>query len=96
MTRRTYSVEEYAAELRGPGPDGTAETLEYCKVRWLERRLRGDAEPKLPGFKAGGRWRGTQAHVDEALRLLEERSNRLPPIPDVSSMSRTSRRRVGL
>ena len=91
----SYSVEQYAAALRGPGPDGTPESVEYFKVRWLERRLRGEAEPKLPGFKAGGRWRGTAQDIAAAIELLRPKQTS-PPIPNVSSMSRTTRRRLGL
>ena len=93
----TYSVEEYAAIVLGPGPDGTADTVEPCKIQWLEKRLRGAAKPILPGYKVGRKWRATQAHVDEALKLLEPKRDPLsPPLPQVSSMTRTSRRRLGI
>ncbi|MGV7254593.1 trypsin-like peptidase domain-containing protein [Mycobacterium kansasii] len=70
---RTYSVKEYAALLRGPGPDRTPESVEPYKVEWLQRRLRGAAEPALPGYKAGGKWRATQEDVDAAIELLRPR-----------------------
>lgn len=92
-TSRTYSVKEYAAILLGPGADGTADTVEPSKIRWLEKRLRGAAEPVLPGYKPGKKWRATQEDVDAAIELLRpQRDNPMPPIPDVYSMTCTSRR----
>jgi hypothetical protein len=55
MAPQTYSVRECAAIVLGGGPDGTAGTVEPYKVEWLERRLRGAAQPTLPGYKVGRR-----------------------------------------
>ncbi len=59
MAPQTYSVKVYAAILLGggPDPDDRVGSLEPYKVEWLERRLRGAAEPTLPGYKVGRRWR---------------------------------------
>lgn len=73
---RTFGVKEYAAFLRGPGPDGTAESVEPFKVKWLVRRLRGEAEPQLPGFKAGREWRATKDQMVEAIAVMREGVNR--------------------
>lgn len=90
----TFSLQEYAARLLGPGPDGTAGTVEPCKIQWLTKRLRGEAEPVLPGFKAGRRWRASEDHLREAIRLLEPKRVAVPEVPLPSSMTRTSRRRL--
>lgn len=90
----TYSLQEYAAALLGPGPDGTAATVEPFKVQWLTKRLRGQAHPQLPGYKAGRRWRATQADVDAAIERLRPRRTDVPEVPTMSGMTRTSRRRM--
>lgn len=90
----TYSALEYAAAVLGPGPDGTASTVEPCKVQWLEKRLRGEAEPALPGFKAGRRWRATQADIETAIELLRPQRADMPRVPSLGGMTRTSRRRL--
>lgn len=91
---RSYSVKEYAAIILGPGPDGTAETVESHKIRWLEKRLRGEVKPALPAYKAGRKWRASQQDVDTAIELLHPNRMALPQIPQASSMTRTSRRRI--
>jgi hypothetical protein len=94
MTTSTYSLEEYAAALLGPGPDGTAATVEPFKIQWLAKRLRGHAEPVLPGYKAGRKWRGTQEDVDTAIELMRPQRVCVPEVPHLSGMTRTTRRRL--
>jgi hypothetical protein len=91
---RTFSVEEYAAALLGPGPDGTAASVEPFKIQWLTKRLRGQAQPALPGYKAGRRWRATQADLDEAIDRLHPKQVEIPNVPQIGGMTRTSRRRL--
>lgn len=89
MTTSTHSLEEYAAALLGPGPDGTSATVEAYKLEWLAIRLRrGD----LPGFKAGRRWRATDDDIAQAIEAL--RPKQIPSIPSMSGLTRTSRRRL--
>lgn len=91
---RTLSLKEYAAVLLGPGPDGTAETVEPHKIQWLAKRLRGEAKPQLPGYKASRQWRATEADVAQAIELLRPPSVHLPVVPSTTSMTATSRRRL--
>jgi hypothetical protein len=93
-TTTTYSIEEYAAALLGPGPDGTAATVEPSKIQWLTKRLRGEAEPALPGYKVARRWRATQADVDAAIEMLRPKRVQIPEVPSFAGMTRTSRRRL--
>lgn len=92
----TYSIEGYAAALLGGGPDPTDPigSVEPFKVQWLTKRLRGEAQPQLPGYKAGRRWRATQADVDAAIELLRPKRTTVPEVPTLSGMTRTSRRRM--
>lgn len=90
----TFSIEEYAAALLGPGPDGTADTVESHKVEWLSLRLRGRANPKLPGYKAGRKWRATQADVEAAIELLRPQTVEVPRVPQLGGLTKTSRRRL--
>ncbi|MBI3213161.1 MAG: hypothetical protein HYZ38_05035 [Mycobacterium sp.] len=83
---QTYSLEEYADVLLG--------SHEPAQIAWLTRRLRGEAQPVLPGYKAGRRWRATEEHIREAIRLLEPQRNPAPELSRFSSMTRTSRRRL--
>jgi hypothetical protein len=96
MTTQTFSVEEYAAAVLGPGPDpdDPVGSVEPHKIQWLTKRLRGAASPQLPGFKAANKWRATQADVDEAIELLRPKRVALPSVPRSSGMTRTSRRRM--
>jgi hypothetical protein len=90
----TFSLEEYTAILLGPGPDGSAGSVEPFKLQWMTKRLCGRAEPVLPGYKAGRKWRATQADVDAAIELLRPQRVGLPQVPQMSGMTRTSRRRL--
>lgn len=90
----TFSLEEYAAALLGPGPDGTAKTIEPSKIQWLTKRLRGQAQPALPGYKAGRRWRATQADLEDAIERLRPQRVDVPRVPQIGGMTRTSRRRL--
>ncbi|MCZ0732208.1 hypothetical protein [Mycolicibacterium iranicum] len=92
---KTLSLNEYAAVLLGPGPDGTPATVEPFKIQWLTKRLRGEAKPKLPGYKAGRRWRATEEDVEKAITLLRPPTVG-PEIPAGLSLTPTSRRRLGL
>lgn len=89
----TISLKEYAAVLMGPGPDGTADTVEDHKLQWLIKRLRGEAKPQLPGYKVARQWRATEADVEKAIELLRPPSTSVR-VPNMSSMSPTSRRRL--
>lgn len=82
----TFSLEQYADAVRGGH--------EPADILWLVRRLRGKAQPTLPGFKAGRRWRATAADIEKAIELLRPANQRLPELPRASSMTRTSRRRL--
>lgn len=94
MTEKTFSIEEYASILMGPGPDGTPATVEAHKVRWLSMRLRGAAKPALPGFKAGRHWRATESDITEAIRILRPKRLTVPEVPALTGMRPTSRRRL--
>ncbi|BBY88464.1 hypothetical protein [Mycolicibacterium tokaiense] len=96
MTVQTISLKEYAAALLGPGPDGTADSVKDHKIQWLTKRLRGEAKPHLPGNKAGRQWRATEDDVEKAIELLRPPSAGVPRVPSTSSMTPTSRRRLGL
>lgn len=91
---QTYSLAEYAAILLGAGPDGTAKTVESHKLQWLTKRLRGEARPQLPGYKVARQWRATQADVEQALEILHPKRVAVPEVPQLSGMTRTSRRRM--
>lgn len=81
----TFSLEQYADALLG---DHTPQNLQ-----WLTRRLRGESKPQLPGYKAGRQWRATAADIETAIDLLRPKPVAIPDIP-ISSMTRTSRRRI--
>jgi hypothetical protein len=82
----TYSLTEYAEALLG--------SSEPAQVQWLAKRLRGEAKPVLPGFKAGRRWRATEEDIAQAIDLLRPERVEFPQVPQASSMTRTSRRRL--
>ncbi|ORA25207.1 hypothetical protein [Mycobacterium aquaticum] len=84
--KRTFSDEEYAKALRG--------SASPSDIEWLHRHLRGDTEPRLPGFKAGRKWRATEDDIDQAIELLRPKRVAVPVVPAASSMTRTSRRRL--
>jgi hypothetical protein len=91
MTTHTYSLREYAAVLLGPGPDGTANTVEPSKCAWLVRRLR---DGRLPGYKASNQWRATEADIDIAIERLRPKAATIPDIPDMSGLSARSAKRL--
>lgn len=82
----SISDAEYAHILRGSSTPSD--------IEWLHRHLRGDSEPKLPGFKVGRKWRATEEQAEQAIELLTAATGSLPAIPSGSSMTRTSRRRL--
>lgn len=85
--KSSISDAEYAQALRGASMPGD--------IEWLHRHLRGDSQPKLPGFKVGRKWRATEEMVEQAIELLTEATgSTLPAVPSASSMTRTSRRRL--
>lgn len=85
--KASISDAEYAQALRGAASPGD--------IEWLHRHLRGDSQPKLPGFKVGRKWRATEEMVEQAIELLTEATgSTLPAVPSASSMTRTSRRRL--
>jgi hypothetical protein len=84
---RTYSLSEIALILCGD--NGTAEQY------WVAQRLRGNAQPHLPGFKVQRRWRMTEADLDAAIEALRPRRNELR-IPAMTSMTARSQRRLAV
>jgi len=84
VPKRTYSMPEITAALCGE--DTTTSR------RWVSDHLRGYAEPTLPGFKAQGRWRMTQADLEASIELL--RPNR-DSAPVFTSMTLRSQKRIG-
>lgn len=96
MSTATFSVQEYAAALLGAGPDPAdpVGSIEPFKVQWLTKRLRGECRPQLPGYKAGRRWRATQADVDAAIEILRPQRTTVPDVPTMTGLTRTSRRRM--
>ncbi len=81
----TYSLAEAAVIIRGDDSPAS--------LQWLSRRLRHDAQPFLTGYRVG-HWRMTGAQIVEALELLRPKQVVLPPVPQASSMTKTSRRRL--
>lgn len=92
----TMSVEEYAAALLGPGPDPADPigSIEPAKIQWLTKRLRGQAQPRLPGYKVARQWRATEDDIAQAIELCRPAEIAVPAVPNVTSMTRTSRRRL--
>lgn len=92
---KTLSLKEYVAALLGPGPDphDPIGSVEPAKIQWLTKRLRGEAKPRLPGYKVARQWRATEADVAQAIELLRPRQP-APPLPDPSNLTPTSRRRL--
>lgn len=90
MPARTYSDKEAVEIIRG--------SATKSDIEWLHRHLRGDDQPQLPGFKAGRKWRLTEDDITEAIELLRpartERVSAAVDIPNLSSLTRTSRRRL--
>ena len=84
----TFSLQEYADALLGGHGD--------AEIHWLTRRLRGEAKPVLPGYKAGRRWRATRADIEQAIELLRRPQRAVPELPNVSSMTKTSKHRLGV
>jgi hypothetical protein len=84
----TVSLEEYADALLGGH--------EPAQLQWLTKHLRGESKPVLPGFKVGRKWRATEADIETAIELLRPQRVQMPVVPSVSSMSKTSQRRLGL
>lgn len=79
----TYSLDEYAHILRG--------SAEPHDVQWLVLRLR---RGELPGYKAGRKWRATQADVDAAIESLRPQPVGIPQVPAMTGLTRTSARRM--
>jgi hypothetical protein len=84
----TYSVEQYAAIVCGADDHGQPLP---GKVQWLVLRLR---RGELPGYKAGRKWRATQADVDAAIEKLRPRPVSVPTVPAMTGLTRTSARRL--
>ena len=83
---RTYSLVE-AAEILCGAADPAA-------LQWLTQRLRGNAEPRLSGYKVQRRWRMTQDDLDAAIDALRPKRTTVPTIPAMTSMTARSRRLV--
>jgi hypothetical protein len=90
----TFSISEAAAALMGPGPDGTAATVEPRKVEWLRRRLNGESRPHLRGYKVARQWRMTDEDIAEAIEALRLQRRDPPPVPNRGSLTPTSYRRL--
>lgn len=87
MASRTYSDQEAADIIRGSST--------RSDIEWLHRHLRGDDPPQLPGYKVGRKWRMTEADIEQAIELLRPQPA-TPVAPRLSSLTPTSRRRLGL
>ena len=81
---RTYSLAEAAILIRGDDSPAS--------IKWLMRRLRGESQPRLDGYKVG-HWRMTHAQIEAAIRACTPKRV-VPEVPEVSSMTATSRRRL--
>lgn len=86
MTEKSFSLEESAEIICGAKGDP--------ELYWLAQRLRGNAQPFLPGYKVQRRWRMTESQIAEALRLLEPARPMVPEVPMPSSLMRRSRRKL--
>lgn len=84
----TYSLEQYAAIVCGADDNGDPLP---GKAQWLVLRLR---RGELPGYKAGRKWRATQADVDAAIEKLRPRIVSVPSVPQMAGLTRTSARRL--
>jgi hypothetical protein len=84
----TYSLEQYAAILCGADDHGDPLP---GKTHWLVLRLR---RGELPGYKAGRKWRATQADVDAAIEQLRPKRMYIPEVPAMTGLTRTSARRL--
>lgn len=84
---RTFSLAEIARILCGS--DGPAEQY------WVAQRLRGNAEPRLSGYKVQRRWRMTQDDLDAAIELLRPKRNEVV-VPAMTSMTARSQRRLAV
>ena len=84
---RTYGLAEIALILCGS--NGAAEQY------WVAQRLRGNAQPHLPGFKVQRKWRMTEADLDAAIEALRPRRNEIH-IPAMTSMTSRSQRRLAV
>lgn len=86
-TTHTFSLPEIAAILCGS--DGPAEQ------HWVAQRLRGNAEPRLSGYKVQRRWRMTQDDLDAAIELLRPKRSDVS-VPAMTSMTARSLRRLAV
>ena len=85
VPKRTFSMPEIAAALCGQDTPTSR--------RWVADHLRGYEQPRLPGFKAQGRWRMTEADLEASIELLRPRRDEID-VPAMTSMTARSRRRV--
>ena len=83
---QTFSLAEAAQILCGSDSSGAQ--------KFLSKRLRGEAEPALPGFKVQRRWRMTQADIDASVELL--RPGRTVRAPGMTSMTKRSQQRLAV
>lgn len=80
-----FSLAESAIRIRGDASPAS--------IKWLMRRLRHESEPHLEGYKVG-HWRMTQSQIEAAIRLCTPKRVVVPEVPQVSSMTATSKRRL--
>lgn len=85
---------EWPRRSSAPAPTGQQNTVEPFKLEWLSKRLCGRAQPTLQGYKAGKRWRATQADIDAAIELLRPQRVDVPAVPQLGGMTRTTKRRM--
>lgn len=86
MTERTFSLAEAAEIICGSSTS--------ADIYWLAQRLRGNAHPNLPGYKAQKHWRMTEGQIAEALMLLQPAKSSVPEVPLPSSLMSRSRRKL--
>jgi len=81
---QTYSLPEAARILCGTDSTGAQ--------KWLTERLKGNAQPHLPGYKSQRKWRMTQHDLDKSVDLLRPRLT----VPSMTSMTARSQRRLAV
>lgn len=79
----TYSLAEAATLICGRGT--------RAETEWTAVRLR---RGEFSGYKAGRKWRMTQADVDAAIEALRPKTIHVPPVPAMKGLTRTSARRL--
>jgi hypothetical protein len=84
----TFSLEESAALICGADHNGNPLP---GKTQWLMKRLRTG---ELIGYKCGRQWRMTDEQIADAIQKLTPQRARVPQVPTLAGLTRTSRRRL--